>query len=263
VLRKTLLDDRRALVWWGAGLALLVAMMVSLYPSIHDNPGLTKLVQDLPKAAKGLLSFGGEFDYSTPAGYLGRELFSFTVPLLFLIVGITSGARAIAGEEEVGTLDLLLSLPLSRRRLALDKLGALALELFGLAFVLWLALVAGARGAGMHIAVWNLASATLAALLLGLAFAGVAFLLGAAGLRRAAAAGAAGALAVAAYFVNGLTPLVSWLAPLQKTSPFYWYSAGDALRTGLDAHLSLLLVLFALASAASLAAFDRRDVRAA
>ena len=39
------------------------------------------------------------------------------VPLLLLIAAIGAGAGAIAGEEERGTLDLLLSLPVSRRRL--------------------------------------------------------------------------------------------------------------------------------------------------
>ena len=50
------------------------------------------------------------------------------VPLLLLIAAIGAGARATAGEEERGTLDLLLANPISRRRLVLEKLAALAAE---------------------------------------------------------------------------------------------------------------------------------------
>ena len=38
------------------------------------------------------------------------------LPLLLLVYAIGAGSRAIAGEEESGTLDLLLAHPLSRRR---------------------------------------------------------------------------------------------------------------------------------------------------
>ena len=46
------------------------------------------------------------------------------VPLLLMIAAIGAGAGAIAGEEERGTLELLLANPLSRRRLVLEKTAA-------------------------------------------------------------------------------------------------------------------------------------------
>jgi ABC-2 type transport system permease protein len=262
VAARTLRDTARSLVWWSVGLAGTVALLVSVYPSIRDNPSLSQLVQDYPEALKGFVGFGGEIDYSSGAGYLGIELFSFMVPLLLLVAAVGAGARAIAGEEERGTLELLLANPVSRRRVVLEKLAALIVELAVLGLVLWGSLVVGARLADLGVSAGKLGAATLGAVLLALLFGCVALLVGAASGRRGRAIGIAAALAVAAYFVNSLTPLVDALEPFQKASPYFYYAAGDPLREGIDlGHMAVLLAVTAVAAALAPFAFDRRDVR--
>jgi ABC-2 type transport system permease protein len=261
VLLKSLRDVRRGFAWWSVGLVGLVSLIVAVWPTVRDNPALIKLHETYPEELKAFVSFGGEFDFGTPAGYLGAELFSFMVPLLLLVAAIGAGAGAVAGEEERGTLDLLLAHPISRVRLALEKLAALVVEVTGLAAVLFVCLVAGSAAAGMKIAASNLAAATAGALFLALAYGGIAFALGAATGRRALAIGLSAAAAVAAYLVNGLAPLVDALEPAQKASPFYHYAAGDPLRHGLEAGHVLLLVAIAVAAAAvAVFAFDRRNI---
>jgi beta-exotoxin I transport system permease protein len=263
VLLKSLRDVRRSFAWWSLGLVGMVALLVSVYPSVRDNPSLNQLVEDYPEALRAFVAFGGSLDYVSPAGYLGAELFSLVVPLVLLIAGIGAGARALAGEEERGTLDLLLSNPVSRRRLTLEKLAALVLELVGLALVLFASLIVGAHVAGMAIGASRLGAATTSALLLSLAFAAIALAVGAATGHRARAIALAAAAAVAAYLVNGLAPLVDALEPLQKASPFYHYAASDPLRHGLEAGHSLILVAIAVAAAAlAPLLFDRRDLAA-
>ena len=46
--------------------------------------------------------------------------------------------------------------------------------------------------------------------------------------------GVPAAVAVVAYLVNGLGPMVSWLEPVQELSPFYQYIAHDPLRNGVS-----------------------------
>jgi len=261
VVFKSLRDARRGFVWWSLGLVGLVAMMVSVYPSVRDNKGLNKLVADYPEALKAFIAFGGPLDYASAAGYLGAELFSFMVPLLLLIAAIAGGAAAVAGEEERGTLELLLANPISRPRLVLEKSAALALELVALGFVLWLALWVGALSVDMDISAGRLAAATLSAVLLALAYGGLAVLLGAATGRRAVAIGITAAAGVAAYLVNGLAPLVEAFEGPRKLSPFYHYAAGDPLRHGLDAgHAVVLIVIAATVTVIAAAAFARRDL---
>jgi ABC-2 type transport system permease protein len=258
---KGLRDVRRSFVWWSLGLAGFVALIVSVYPTVRSNPGLNKLAEDYPEALKAFVGFGGQIDYASAAGYLGIELFSLMVPLLLLVAAIGTGAGSIAGEEERGTLELLLANPVSRTRVVLEKSAALAVEVAGLGVVLWLALWIGAVSVGMDISGGRLAGATLGAVLLALAYGAIALLLGAATGRRAVAIGLTAAAAVAAYLVNGLAPLVDALEVPQKLSPFYHYAAGDPLRRGVSvSHLSVLVGIAVVATALAPAFFSRRDV---
>jgi ABC-2 type transport system permease protein len=261
VLLKALNDSRRALAWWSLGLMALVAMMVSVYPSVRGNDSLNRLVQDYPEALKAFIAFGGTVDYTSAAGYLGSELFSFMVPLLLIVAAIGAGARGIAGEEDHGTLDLLLANPISRRRLVVEKLGALVAQLAGLAIGLWSALAIGTTLAGMDIGAGRLAAATLDAALLALLFGALALLVGSATGRHGIAVAVPAAAAVAAYLVNALAAIVGALEPAQKASPFYHYVAGDPLRHGLALDHTALLVVLALALAVMAPiAFGRRDL---
>jgi ABC-2 type transport system permease protein len=258
---RTLRDARRSLVWWSVGLIGLAALMIAVYPTVRDNPDLNELVQDYPEALKAFIAFGGEVDYASGAGYLGSELFSFMVPLLLTIASIGAGARAIAGEEERGTLELLLANPVSRGRLVVEKLAALIAEVALLAVVLWLALLVGAATVGMEVSAGHLAAATASAGLLAVAFGAIALLVGAATGSRGIAIGVAAAGAVAAYLVSSLAALVEFLEPIRSASPFYHYVASDPLRHGLGlGHVSFLLALAAAAAALAVFAFQRRNL---
>jgi ABC-2 type transport system permease protein len=258
---KTLRDARRAIGWWSVGLIAMTALMIAVYPSVRDNPDLNKMVEDYPDAFKAFLGLGENVDYTSAVGYLNSELFAFMVPLLLLIAAVGAGARATAGEEERGTLDLLLANPISRRRLVLEKLAALAAEIAILAVVLWLALLVGVEAIGMNVSPAHLGAATSAAALLALAFGAIALFLGAALGRQGAAIGIAAATAVVAYLLSSLAELVDFLKPLRGASPFYHYAANDALRSGLAAeHIGFLLLLGAAAVVAALVAFERRDL---
>ncbi|MEX1357492.1 MAG: ABC transporter permease subunit, partial [Gaiellaceae bacterium] len=253
---KTLRDARRALAWWSLGLLSLTGLMVAVYPTVRDNPELNRLVESYPEALKAFIAFGGNVDYVSGAGYLGSELFSFMVPLLLAIAAIGAGARAIAGEEEQGTLDLLLANPVSRGRLVAEKLAAVAAEVVLLALVLWLALLAGVAAVGMDVSAWHLAAATASAALLALGFGAIALLVGAATGRRGLATGVTAAGAVAAYVVSSLAALVGFLEPLRVASPYYHYAASDPLRSGLAlGHAGFLVLLLAVAAGLAAPAF--------
>ena len=95
VFAKSLRDLRRSFVGWSLGLAGYVALIVAVYPTIRDNPDLNKLVESYPEALKAFIAFGGQADFTSAAGYLGSELFSFMIrPFslgLRLFVAMTAG----------------------------------------------------------------------------------------------------------------------------------------------------------------------------
>lgn len=263
VYLKTLRDLRRAIGWWSGGLIAMAALLIAVYPTVRDNPDLNKLVESYPEALKGFLAFGGDIDYVSGAGYLGSELFSFMIPLLLSIAAIGAGSRATAGEEEAGTLDLLLANPVSRRRIVLEKAVALVTEVGLLGLVLWIALLVGVEVVDMGVSALHLAAATAAASLLAFSLGAIALLAGAVSGRRGVAIGTAAVAGVAAYVVNSLGSFVEFLDAARRASPYYHYVASDPLRHGLAIdHVAFLLGLGVIATGVAAVAFERRDLAA-
>jgi ABC-2 type transport system permease protein len=259
VLLRVVRDAARGLVFWTGGIVLLVLVTVSIYPSIEGNDDLTEAIENYPEEL--LAFFGGELDLATGPGYLEGELYSLMVPLLLLVYGIGSGARAIAGEEEAGTLDLLLSHPLGRRRVLLEKLGAAVALLMALGAIVFLAVTLSAAAFELEVGTLDVAAATLGAVLLAAAFAALAILVGAATGSRALAIGVPTTLVIASYLLFGLANLVDVLEPLGPLTPWDWYAGGDQLRNGLDwSGTLLLLVTVALLAGAAIPLFERRDL---
>lgn len=258
---KALRDQRRSLLAWACGFVLLVAMYAAVYPSVRDNPDYTRMINELPESYRALIIAGTGGDVTSPAGYLNTELLSLMGPLMMLVYAIGSGANAVAGEEDRGTLELLLAHPVSRTRVVLDKLAALAAGVALLTVVLWLAVWVGGRAAGMAIGAGDTAAAMVSLGLLGVEFGALALALGCLTGRPGLAKAVAGLVAVAAYLVHSLAPLVDWLEPLRKLSPFYSYIGHDPLLHGFAVGAAGVLALSGLALAGlAVAAFRRRDV---
>jgi ABC-2 type transport system permease protein len=232
------------------------------YPSLRDSPAFDEMAAELPEAL--MRAFAGDIaDFTSPEGFLNSQLFVLIVPLLFMVLAVARGSGAIAGEEERGTLDLLLSSPVRRWRVLIEKFAAMVVAIGGVGLALWLGMAVGARIVDMEISVWRIGEATLSAGLLGMSFGAVALAVGSATGKRGLSMGATSALGVAAYFVNALAPLAEGIEGLQKLSPFYYYIGGSPLVNGLNlAHAGVLVALTAVAVAVALVTFQRRDLAA-
>ncbi len=261
VFARTARDQRRSMVAWAIGLVLLVGMYVGVYPSVKGSgSSFTKLIDQMPKTFRALFTTGGGVDFTTPAGYLNTELLTFMGPMLVLVYAIGAGS-ALAGEEDRGTLDLLLANPIGRARVLLEKFAALAAGVAVLMTALWLALLVEGSAAGMDVPLAHAAAAVLHLGLLGVEFGALALLVGALTGRLALARAVPAGVAVAAYLVNGFASIVSWLGPIRASSPFYQYIGRDPLRTGLSPTAVLVSVLsIAVLVGLATASFRRRDV---
>ena len=259
VFLKSLREQRVALLWWTVGIIALCVLTISFYPSFKNSQGLTEFFEQAPEWMKALI--GDMAELTTPAGYLDGRLFFMMAPVLFLIFAISRGSGAIAGEEQSGTLDLLLSNPLPRWRVLLEKAGSMVAATLALGAAFWIGLSLGALIVGMDISYLRLAEGTFSCVLLGLIFGAIARALGCAMGRRAPAVGIAAALAVGAFFLNSLVPLAKSLEGWSKLSPFYYYIEAEPLKNGLNwAHAGVLIAatLFFIGLAVFL--FERRDI---
>ena len=252
--------QRRAVIGWGIGLAAVATMYAAFYPSITESAAqLEGYLQNMPEAVRTLIGA----DYTSPAGYLRAELFALLGPILFLVYAIGAGARAVAGEEEARSLDLLLATPLTRGQIVRDKAIALLVALSGLAAFLCVVIVAVGRPFDLTVPVGNVAAACVMLLLLGLAFASLALAVGCATGRKSWAYGVTGVAAVATYVLNVLATSVSALTWTRPLSPFRWYLEPDPLTTGLHPlNMAVLLGIAVVCMTVGVRTFRRRDVAA-
>ncbi|GII79065.1 ABC transporter permease [Sphaerisporangium rufum] len=261
LVRKTLREYRRAMIGWAVGIGVFIGMYLSFYPQMHANPDLygQLAMSKYPENIRWML--GGLESISTGAGFLQAVIYQLFVPMLFIGCAVVLGNRAVAAPEESGTLELAVTLPVTRQRLLLERFAALALALLAV-YAVTLAVVAGA-GAAVDLGVGfdRIITAHTGLLLLGLFFGVLTVAVGAATGRKAIGLAVAGVYAVAGFVVNALSRDVEGLRWLTWASPFRYYAAGNPLAHGfpLGDYLLLLGASVVLALTAVLA-FDRRDV---
>ena len=259
IFRRGLLDHRRALVGWCVGIAAYVALIAAIFPSVESSPDFDRLVESYPEALKALFGLQGG-SITTGAGYLDVELFSLMLPLLVLVLAIGSGARAFAGEEDAGRLEVVLSYPVRRRDAVLAKGMAVAAEVLVACAAAGLTIALLDPAVGLELETSNLVTACLSISVLGILFGWSALALGAAFPSRALAIGVPAALAAVSYLVGGLHSLADWLDPFRYLSPF-WLVGTAQLRTGADLPGVLaILVVAAVVLLAGALLVERRDL---
>lgn len=258
VLRWVLRQQRRALIGWAVAMAAVSAIYVSFYPLMGDSGELEALIEGLPEAMVVAMGYDA---IGTAAGYLESTVYGLLAPILLLVFAVAFGARLIAGEEEAGQLELEAAAPIGRVRVLLERYAALVLSAALLAVVTGVTSAVLVLALDMDVALGGVAAASVGLALLVVALGTVTFAVGAATGRRAWALGVGSGLAVVSFMANALGPMLDNGAWLEQASPFWWYLGNDPLVEGLGLAGSLgLLALTAVALAAAVVAYDRRDL---
>ena len=237
--------------------ALMGVMLGPMYAAIEAD--LSSLSEQFPES---LLAIAGGGDMATPEGFFQVETFSLMAPIAIMMVTIVIGARALAGEEANHTIGLLLANPVKRSTVVLNQVIAMVLyaAVVGLATFAGVAVASIISGLGMSIA--GIAAASALVTLLGLVFGTLALLLSAGtGQTRIAVYGTIG-VALASHLLNSFLPLSDRLAGYARWTPNHYYLSSDPLINGMHwGHAVVLTILIALMVVASVALFERRDLR--
>jgi ABC-2 type transport system permease protein len=259
VFTKTIWDRRRSMVWWTIGVVALTSWLVAVYPVIRDSEAMQSFLDDFPPELMAM--FGIDPDvYLTGAGYLQAQLFSFMAPIILIAFAIGFGVAATAGEEKAGTMDMLLSLPISRISIILQKTAAMILLTGILSFAIAMTLIVLDPVVGLGLSADGVIAVTTGLWLLGLTFGGVAMVVGAFTGSPSIAGGVAAFLAILAWFVNSFSALYDWLEIPSKLSPFSWYLHDLPLLHGFHSGDVWLAIAFTGAIALAGILFARRNI---
>jgi ABC-2 type transport system permease protein len=119
-----LLLRRRSLIGYAIGMGLYTLVIVALYPSFKDAGNL----DDFAQSSEGMAAlFGITGSLTSPVGWLNANLYNNFLPVILLLLTIGYGASCIAGQDEDESLGVVATLPLSRRRIALEKFAAMVI----------------------------------------------------------------------------------------------------------------------------------------
>ncbi|RJQ10206.1 MAG: hypothetical protein C4558_05275 [Dehalococcoidia bacterium] len=255
VTRRFVRSLTSSVIWYGLGLAVYAAVTVLLYPSVEA----TLRSIDLPPE---LLRFLGTEDIGTPTGYLTARWQSFA-PIVLMIWGIVASTGLIAGEESRGSLDGLLSPPISRTRLMLEAMLAFTGCTFVILVAIAVAWVVTVPLVDLHdnITTTTLIAGTASMAPLALCFGAMGFFVGAIAPARGTAAGLLTALAITSYLVSSLSQVAPSIEWMRYGSPYYYADTGRVLRDGVDwTHQVGLLGATLVLSVLALLAFRGREI---
>jgi ABC-2 type transport system permease protein len=171
VFTKTIRDLRWPTFWVALGCGLMTGYFAVLFPTYSKVMDMNSLLAKMGPMAK---LFGSQVgDASTLVGFLHFELFSMMLPagMIAFAAGMASGFTA--SEESRGTIDVLLSYPVPRRRLVLEKSLAITIACCVVAAATGLFAVAGAAISASELPAGPLTAALALVVLLGLAFGAV------------------------------------------------------------------------------------------
>jgi ABC-2 type transport system permease protein len=262
VYGKTIRDSRLAFIIAAGvlgGMMLAAASAVSsFFPTPQSRLEVDKLIATIPSSMSGL--FGNPVKVGTLGGMMNWKYGPFFA-LGTGLWSILALSGTLAGEAARGSLDIVASAPLGKRRVALEKLTAHLTTL-------WLAMAITAFLAWAGAGLWGDASlgdaiAPLSAIgfalwvgFIALFFGGLAFAL-APLLGRSGSAGVAGAALVVAWISNGYDAL----ATIAFFSPWKWTTSHAALVGQYDwPALALVGIVAAVFLVAGVEVFARRDL---
>lgn len=259
---KELRDQRWSLLLWSLAIIGYVVLMCAVYPTIGESQdALEGLIDSLPPAVKAFI-MGQAGDFFTPSGYLGARVFALLSPLVLLIFGVGLGSRTVAGEEDGGTMGVILAYPIARGPALAQKYLMVLTAAVALVVAHLAGLLIGTRAVGMDVSVTRLLQASLSLWLLAVLGASLAFAAGAAGARRGAATAIAAGLLLITYLLDTIGLLVKSLDWLRELSFFYYYGGGQVLNRGLEpVHVAVLLAVIGACVGVAFYAFPRRDIR--
>jgi ABC-type transport system involved in multi-copper enzyme maturation permease subunit len=254
--------------WQAVRVALIAAALVAwgwLLPFVYSQfSGLIKelirrypIFEQMSQFGSGnLFSLGGTLTLGTQHPI---------VIALLGVIAIGTGALAIAGERQRGTLEVLLARPLDRRAVFMTHYAALFGLLMLLIAALLIGMVVGAATQGMiaDIALGTLPLVWVNWLFLWLAFAAFSLAASATFDRTGPAIGLSLAYLLVNYFLEILGSLWTDVAWSQEYSLFHHFQVSEIIAGAADpADIIILVVAIAIPLAWGVIVFPRRDLAA-
>jgi len=244
---------------WGLGLSAFLLLVTGLYPAIAAFPDLADWVQSSFHSLQAFL--GNTGPVISPDGFVFNLGFSLVIPLACSLFAILYASQLVSTQDERVMMELLLSRPLPRWRLLMEKFAALVLDILLICASLWALLAWRSSVQSFGFNLGNQALLLLSLALLSLCWAGMALAIGILTRSRVRTIQASlGLLAISLllYLAPGVSGGLEWLRSLSLLA---YYLNGNLLSMGLNwGHAAVLVALSTVFVATGLVIFQNRDL---
>jgi len=264
IFLETLRRSWKQIFYWGIGIGLYGIFPFSMIPDQEGLDTYGDMVDTLDPALLRAFGIGGDVSFATPEGFIGYSFFGYML-LILAIFAVIAGLNVSVNEEEGGMMDMLLSLPVPRWVVIVEKLLAYTVMVVGILALGFVGLVIGNQMAS------DVLRVSTGALFEGVVniLPGTVFILcfttlvGTIVGRRSTVMAIAGLFVVGSYLVDMIGRAADTEATnvLREFSIFAHYDGGAVLANGIAVGATLVIIALALIfSVASTQLFQQRDI---
>ena len=137
-------------------MGLLVVVMVPLF----DMQAMKELLESFPPLILAMVGVGGDLEvFATNEGFVAVGFFGKSA-LIFAAYPVVMGMRITSDEEDKGIMDMLLSLPLQRAQMVIEKFAAYAVSIVGVVALIYLGMELGVAVSGIELDMGRLTEVT-------------------------------------------------------------------------------------------------------
>ncbi|MBU1672429.1 MAG: ABC transporter permease [Actinobacteria bacterium] len=261
LFKKTVSDRWRSTAVFGGGILAYVLMTTALYPTFRDISGIEELLDKYPKDFLRL--FGVEsFDITSFGNFVTAELLGLMWVIIVVAFVLGFARSVIAGEIHDGTMELLLSQPISRWSVVTSQALAIAAGIVTLVVVTVLGIVGFGAALGIEIFYRGFFAFIPVGICLLLAIAGYSLLFSTLLKDPRRVVMASAGLTLAFYMLHFAGAYWRVADRMDVFGIFHYYNPASVIDSG-TVPVGSLLALLAFAAVgftASLVVFRRRDV---
>lgn len=250
---------RGGIIGWGLGVSFFIVMYSAFYPSLPTEFIEVDLMESEMYRALG------QFDMRSFEAYFSSTILNFMI-LLVAIYAVTNGTGTLAGEEENGTLELLVTLPLKRWQIVISKAVAMMIAAVLILLMMLVASVVALFIVNSQIETSLTAGDMVLPVLNGwpiiFALMMINLFLGAFMPQRRYALAVGAVVVVAGYLGNNLLPMIEGMDAVTALLPFHYYQIGpDTFTEGINIGDALVLVAAGIVFLGlAVVSFSQRDL---
>ncbi len=262
VFIETLKQTWKQMVYWGVGLAAMALLVVLMVP-LFDMQSMATLLESFPPVILAMVGIGDDLAiFTTNEGFVVIGFFGKSA-LIFAVYPVVMGMRISANEEDNGTSDLLLSLPISRAQVMVEKFLAYAVSIVGVVVLIYLGLHVGVVLGGVELNVAALAEVTFYLIPLMVFVMAATMLIAVLARRRTVALGIVTAFVIISYMLQTIGAAADGTVAesVGAVSFLTYYNTGEILSQGfIWPHIAGFVGLSAAMLLAALYRYEQREI---